>query len=103
MLAQEYAAMARAVSPPEAATAAATCAATPAAMPTNMPAETMPAAMPAVERALPARYEARHDVAFDAKYAPVLSRRSPKSPPFAESLSNKMRRHLNQDLGTLRR
>ena len=91
--------MARPVSPRDAATPTATPAAKPAALPTAMPAETMPA----VERVVPARYEARHDAAFDAKYAPVLSRRSPKAPPFAESLSNKMRRHLNQDLGTLRR
>ena len=87
MLAQEYAGMARPVTSPEAAT-------TPAAI---------PAAAPRVERATPARCDARYDAAFDAKYAPVLSRRSPKSPALADSLSNKMRRHLNQDLGMLRR
>ena len=90
MLAQEYAGMARPVTSPEAAVPAATPAA-------------IPAAAPGVERATPARCDARYDAAFDAKYAPVLSRRSPKSPALADSLSNKMRRHLNQDLGMLRR
>eukprot|EP00964_Phaeocystis_antarctica_P078144 scaffold48595_cov68-Phaeocystis_antarctica.AAC.6 len=83
MLAQEYAAMARPATSSEA---------------PSMPAS-MPAAMPAAAPATPARY----DAAFDAKYAPVLSRRSPKSPASAGALSLKMRRHLNQDLGMLRK
>ena len=43
------------------------------------------------------------EFSFDLKYAPVLSRRSPKSPASAGALSLKMRRRLNQDLGMLRK
>jgi len=90
MLAQEYAAIARPVTSPQ------------AAVPAAMPA-TIPAAAPAVKPATPARCDATYDAVFDAKYAPVLSRRSPKSPPLADALSNKMRRHLNRDMGLLRK